>query len=616
VRFEVWAPLAKTLSVEITGPGAERKIPLDKDRSGYFRGLAGKVGAGDRYFYRLDRDGRFPDPASRFQPHGVHGPSEIVDPLDFGWTDRAWTGLPLERYVIYEIHVGAFSARGDFRSVASRLGYLRKLGVTAIELMPVAQFPGGRDWGYDGAFLFAPQDTYGGPLGLKRLINACHNAGLAVVLDVVYNHLGPEGNYLGRFGPYFTNRYTTPWGEAVNFDGPDSDHVRRFFIGNALYWISEFRVDALRLDAVHGIFDSSARPFLRELALAVHQEGARLGRLVWVTAESDRNDVRLISPPEAGGCGIDAQWNDDFQHSLHTLLTGERQGYYRDFGRLGHLAKAFREGFVYSGEYSRFRRRRHGSSSAGRPARQFIVFSQNHDQVGNRAAGDRLGRGQSFEKSKLAAGAVLLSPYVPLLFMGEEYGEEAPFPFFVDFGDPALLEAVRRGRRADLTALGWTGDFPDPGIESTFLAAKINPDRHQRGWHKTAFEFYRTLLALRKARPSLSELSRDPAGVLGLGDKILLVRRRAPRDDVICVFCFSETPLSATFSVEGVAWRKIFDSAARRWRGPGGVAARLLKPAAADPVVRLQPYSFAVYGREPRRMPPARPECEGGARVT
>jgi maltooligosyltrehalose trehalohydrolase len=616
VRFKVWAPFARTVTVEVAGPGAARLFRLRRDRFGYFRGLSPNVRVGDRYFYRLDGERRFPDPASRFQPLGVHGPSEIIDPLAFRWTDGTWAGLPLERYVVYEIHVGTFSERGDFRSVALRLGYLRELGVTAVELMPVAQFPGARDWGYDGAFPFAPQNSYGGPLGLKRLINACHKAGLAVVLDVVYNHLGPEGNYLGHFGPYFTKRYPTPWGDAVNFDGPDSDHVRRFFIDNALYWITEFRVDALRLDAIHGIFDSSARPFLRELAQAVHREAARLGRSVWVMAESDRNDVRFISPVEEGGCGLDAQWDDDFHHSLHTLLTGERQGYYRDFGRLGHLAKAFREGFVYSGEYSRYRRRRHGNSSAGRPASQFVVFSQNHDQVGNRAAGDRLCRSQPFEKVKLAAGSVILSPYVPLLFMGEEYGEEAPFPFFVDFSDPALISAVRRGRRADLAALGWTQEFPDPEAESTFLRAKISPGRHRRGRHRTSFEFYRTLLALRKERPALRELSRKAADVVELGDKALLVRRRAPGDDVICLFCFSERPFSTILKVDGGVWRKVFDSSARRWGGPGGVAPLFLKPAPAGPAVRLQPFSFVVYAGSSGRTSPARPDNKGGARVT
>jgi maltooligosyltrehalose trehalohydrolase len=363
--------------------------------------------------------------------------------------------------------VGTFTPEGTFEAIIPHLDELRELGITAVELMPVAQFPGTRNWGYDGVYPFAVQNSYGGPEGLKRLVNACHGRGIAVVLDVVYNHLGPEGNYLWDFGPYFTDRYKTPWGSAINFDGPHSDPVRRLFIENALYWVTEFRMDGLRIDAVHGILDFSAYPFLEELASAVHEKAERLNRRVYVIAESDLNDTRVIRSRELGGYGLDAQWNDDFHHALHTLLTEDQTGYYQDFGRLGDLVKAFREGFVCSGQYSSYRRRRHGNSSRDIPAGCFVVFAQNHDQVGNRMRGERLSQLVCRERMKLAAGVVFLSPFIPLLFMGEEYGETAPFPYFISHSDADLVEAVRRGRREEFAAFGWSQEPPDPQIPMT-----------------------------------------------------------------------------------------------------------------------------------------------------
>jgi len=338
----------------------------------------------------------------------------VVDP-DFRWDDHLWEGIPLQAYVLYEIHVGTFTPEGTFDAVITHLDELKELGITAIELMPNAQFSGARNWGYDGVFPFAVQSSYGGPWGLKRLVNACHQKEVAVVLDVVYNHLGPEGNYLGDFGPYFTDRYRTPWGHAINFDGPHSDEVRRFFIENALYWITEFHIDALRIDAVHAILDFSAEHFLRELASAVNKRARSLNRRVYIIAESALNDTEVIRSRKLGGHGLDAQWNDDFHHALHTLLTKEEKGYYKDFGRFKHLVKAFSDGFVYSGEYSPYRGRRHGNSSRHIPADRFVVFAQNHDQVGNRMRGERLSSLVSFEGLKLAAGTVILSPYIPLL---------------------------------------------------------------------------------------------------------------------------------------------------------------------------------------------------------
>ncbi|MBI1995456.1 MAG: malto-oligosyltrehalose trehalohydrolase, partial [Deltaproteobacteria bacterium] len=423
--FRVWAPAASSVDVIVVAP-TQRSVLLAHSADGYFSAEVENIPNGSLYHYRLNDEKDRPDPASRFQPQGVHGPSQVVDPA-FPWEDAHWLGLPLQSYILYELHVGTLTSEGTFDAIVPHLPELKDLGITAIELMPVAQFPGSRNWGYDGVQPFAVQNSYGGPQGLKRLVNACHKVGLSVVLDVVYNHLGPEGNYLADFGPYFTDRYKTPWGPALNFDGPESDHVRRYFIDNALYWINEFHFDALRLDAVHAILDHSPYTFLEQLADEVHSQAKTLNRQVFLFPESAANDSRLVRARELGGYGLDAQWNDDFHHALRGVLTGERSGYYVDYGEFRQLVKAYREGFVYSGEYSKHRRRRHGTSTQDIPAERFVVFSQNHDQVGNRMLGERLSQLVSFEALKLAASTVILSPFIPLLFMGEEYSEVAPF---------------------------------------------------------------------------------------------------------------------------------------------------------------------------------------------
>ncbi|WP_447979863.1 malto-oligosyltrehalose trehalohydrolase [Candidatus Nitrospira bockiana] len=499
VRFTVWAPHARRLEVRIIGQGDVQAL---RQEHGYFVAEAPRARPGERYLYVLDGKTARPDPASRAQSEGVHGPSMIIDPDAFRWSDEAWAGRRLDELIIYELHVGTFTRAGTFAGLIPRVAALRELGVTAIELMPVAQFPGARNWGYDGVSLYAPQSTYGGPDGLKALVNACHRHDMAVILDVVYNHLGPEGNYLDEFGPYFTDRYRTPWGRAVNYDGPDSDDVRRFIIDNALYWITEYHVDALRLDAIHGIYDFSATHILRELADAVHREGRRLSREVLLIGESDLNDVRAISPPDRGGYGLDAQWSDDFHHALHALLTGERNGYYEDFGRLSDLATAIQDGFVYAGQHSRHRRRRHGNSSRQVPPRQLVVCAQNHDQIGNRAFGDRLSTLVPWEALKVAAAAVLLAPHTPMLFMGEEYGETAPFQYFIDHADPGLVEAVRAGRRREFEAFGWT-DVPDPADPATFTRSRLREDPLDERQSRL-LAWYRGLLRLRTSLPSLS----------------------------------------------------------------------------------------------------------------
>ncbi|MFW6055122.1 MAG: malto-oligosyltrehalose trehalohydrolase, partial [Thermodesulfobacteriota bacterium] len=424
--FRVWAPYAGEMSVHFP-ERPTRTVSMQKLEQGYFEITCSSTPPGTRYSYLLPGGHHRPDPASQFQPRDVHGPSEVVDQGRFTWTDSSWLMFPKEEIIAYELHTGTFTPQGTFEAVIPRLNALQDLGVNTLNLMPVAQFPGARNWGYDGVLPFAVQNTYGGPLGLKQLVDACHCRGMAVILDVVYNHLGPEGNYLAQFGPYFTETYQTPWGEALNFDGPHSDQVRNFFIENALYWFREFHVDGLRLDAVHAILDMSAKPFLQELSEKVDDFRLQHERRVYLIPESDLNDTRLIRSRESGGFGHDAQWNDDFHHALHALLTAEDHGYYQDFGSPSHLAKSLQQGYAYTWNYSRYRQRHHGNASRDIPGDRFVVFSQNHDQVGNRMLGERLSSLVSFEALKLAAACVLLSPFLPLLFMGEEYGEEAPF---------------------------------------------------------------------------------------------------------------------------------------------------------------------------------------------
>jgi maltooligosyltrehalose trehalohydrolase len=594
-QFLVWAPLASRVEVHLVSP-EERIFPLARDAQGYHGATSEGVAPGYRYLYHLDAERERPDPASRFQPQGVYGPSQVVDP-SFPWGDRGWSGLPLEEYIIYELHVGTFSGEGTFEAVIPHLDELKALGVTAVELMPVAQFPGERNWGYDGACLFAVQDSYGGPEGLRRLVNACHRQGLAVVLDVVYNHFGPEGNYLADFGPYFTGRYQTPWGAALNFDDPFSDEVRRFFIENASYWLTEFHIDALRLDALHSILDISSYPFIAELAARFHEQAAKLKRRAYLIGESAANDARLIRAPERGGYGLDAQWNDDFHHALHVLLTGEQDGYYQDFGGLEQLVKAFREGFVYSGQYSQYRKRRHGVASGDIPAHRFVVFAQNHDQVGNRINGERLSQIVSFEGLKLAAGIVLLSPFLPLLFMGEEYGEKAPFPYFVSHSEPALIEAVRRGRREEFASFQWSGEIADPQDEATFLSARLDRSLRGEGWHGTLLEFYKELIRLRRETPALARLSKSTMEVRGLEDGLLLVRRWSEGSQAVLLFNLSREPGPVAVPMPPGRWHKRLDSAEERWRGGGSTIPEQLS-IKTEANLTLNPWSLVLFSKE------------------
>ncbi|MBI1921418.1 MAG: malto-oligosyltrehalose trehalohydrolase [Geobacter sp.] len=608
-RFRVWAPKSRTVAIRIVSGKRTGTIPLQAEEFGYFSATVEGVAAGDRYFYLLESGEARPDPASRFQPDGVHEASQVVDPMLFTWHDEGWKGFPLDEYVIYELHVGTFTREGTFDAVIPRLDYLKDLGITAVQLMPVVQFPGNRNWGYDGTYPFAPQNSYGGPEGLNRLVDACHAKGLAVVMDVVYNHLGPEGNYLAEFGHYFTDRYRTPWGDAVNLDGPYSDQVRAFFIANALYWLDEYHVDALRLDAIHGIFDFSARHFLRELAEEVHRHREALGRHNYVIAESALNDPRVVAPPEIGGHGLDAQYNDDFHHALHTLLTGENRGYYQDYGRFDQMVKSFSEGFVYSGNYSPFRKRRHGSSSSDIPPGRFVVCAQDHDQVGNRMKGDRLTALLPLEKLTLAAGLVILSPYLPLLFMGEEYGEPAPFPYFTSHSDPALVEAVQEGRKAEFASFAWQGEPPDPQDEATFLGAKIDPGLREKGEHAVVFRFYIRLLELRRTLPPLRNRDRKEIEVIGFEDeKVIVVRRRSAGDEACCIFSFSDTEQEVAVPLAEGAWEKVLDSSAREWAGRGESAPQTVAAEQNGSRVRIGPFSVVVYINNPPQSPLIRGE--------
>lgn len=563
--FRVWAPRAQAVHVHLVGPGA-RLVALAPEGDGYFAGEVDGAGPGTRYRYRLDDGDEFPDPASAHQPDGVHGPSAVIDER-FAWSDAAWRGHAREDLVIYELHVGTFTRDGTFDAIHPHLPALRELGVTAIELMPVAQFPGARNWGYDGVYPFAVQHSYGGPDGLKRLVDAAHAVGLSVLLDVVYNHLGPEGNHLAHFGPYFTDRYQTPWGQALDFDGPRSGPIRHFFVENARRWIHDFHLDGLRLDAVHSIFDASPRHVLTEIVDAVHE--AAPDRHVHAIAESDDNDARLITPVEADGLGVDAQWSDDFHHALHARLTHERIGYYQDFDGPDHLALAFEQGFVYTGQHSRFRGRVHGTPSRGIPGSRFVVCAQNHDQVGNRMLGERLGQLVGFEHQKLASAAALLAPYVPLLFMGQECGDPAPFLYFVSHSDPDLVEAVRRGRREEFAAFAWRGEAPDPQAERTFDRCILDHDLAAVHPHRALLEFHRELLRLRRSVPALALLDPARCRVSRPADDALIVERRAPGSLVLVMLAFGAAAMEMPSAHR--QWKILLDSADIRWAGPGGV---------------------------------------------
>ncbi len=574
-RFLVWAPKFDRVDLHVLAP-RDVLVPMERLDRGYWAVEVDSAPPGARYVYRFDDEREWPDPASRSQPDGVHGASEVIDPAEFDWKQPVWRAPSIEDYVIYEVHIGTFTPEGTFDAAIGQLDRLAQLGITALEIMPVAEFPGCRNWGYDGAYPYAAQSTYGGPRGLAKLVDACHQRGIAVVLDVVYNHFGPEGAYAAAIGNYLTDRYHTPWGDAMNFDGPGSDEVRRFFIESALYWLRDLHVDAFRLDAVHAIFDQSAYPFLRQFTREIHRAAREMGRVANLIAESDLNDPRMIQTPEIGGIGFDAQWSDDLHHAIHARLTGESNGYYRDFGSIDDIRRALQSGFTYTGQYSAHRDRSHGFEPALVHPFQFVVCSQNHDQVGNRANGERLTAYLDLEQLKLAAATVILSPFTPMLFMGEEYGEAAHFQYFTSHGDPALIEAVRTGRATEFRSFGWSAYVPDPHDPEIFERSKLNVEQRSHEPGKFLDAFYHELIRLRRETPALhgADFSNIEVDQMGEDGSIVVTRRSNGEDQALIVLNFADSNQVIEIPPSGRSWQVVVSSANESWGGPGGPTAK------------------------------------------
>lgn len=530
--FSVWAPRAKTIAVQI----GEKLFPMQCGDRGWWSIPVSEAGPKTDYRFVIDGGAPVPDPRSRWQPNGINGPSRLLDDASFQWTDRFWQAKPLSSATIYELHIGTFTAEGTFRSTIERLDYLADLGITHVELMPVNEFSGRWGWGYDGVDLYAPHHNYGEPDDLKALVNACHARGLAVLLDVVYNHFGPAGNYLDQFAPYFTDAYNTPWGPAVNLDHAGSYEARRFFTDNALMWLRDYHIDGLRLDAIHAFFDRSAYHFLEFLSCEVAALSSLLGRHFVLIAESDLNDPQIVRPREAGGFGINAQWSDDFHHALHTVITGEQKGYYEEFGSIAQLAKSLQDVFVYDGCYSPHRDRFHGRPVQDLSAHHFLGYSQNHDQVGNRAQGERLSQLVSEGKQKIAAALVLTSPFVPMLFEGEEFSASTPFQYFTQHEDMDLGRKVSEGRRSEFKAFGWSPeDVPDPQDERTFKRSKLNWEEVSREPHSSMLRWYQDLIKLRRSTGDLTDGRLDQVEVAFNEDEQWLVLKRGSIE-VACNF--------------------------------------------------------------------------------
>ena len=503
-RFDLWAPFAKSVSVSANG----KKFPMAHvGERGWWQVEVADAGPGTEYGYLIDEDPTsYPDPRSQQQPLGVHGLSRVYDQHAFQWTDAKFQAKPLPSAIVYELHIGTFTTNGTLDSAIERLDHLVDLGITHLELMPVASFSGDFGWGYDGVALFSVHQPYGGPDALKRFVNAAHERGLAVLLDVVYNHFGPVGNYTGKFGPYLNDAHKTPWGGAVNLEGAGSFEVRRFFCDNALMWMRDYHIDGLRLDAVHAFVDRSAIHFLEQLSTEVEALGAALSRRLVLIAESDLNDPRIVIPRETGGLGMDAQWSDDFHHALFTVLNREPEaGYYSDFGKLCHLAKALEQTFVYDGIYSNYRHRVHGRPATHVSQHRFLGFIQNHDQIGNRATGERISQVVGLDRAKIAAALVLTSPFVPMLFQGEEWAATSPFLYFANHEDPAMARAVSEGRKHEFEAFGWKPEsIPDPESRDTFVRSTLNWNEVSQREHADMLAWHRDLIRLRRTTPCLN----------------------------------------------------------------------------------------------------------------
>ncbi len=585
-EFIIWSPLKEELAVHLVLP-EEKLLPMTKQEKGYWYLKADNIKPGTLYYYRLEDASDKPDPASHFQPQGVHQASEVIDHGNINWQDSQWAGVSLDNMIIYELHVGTFTDEGTFKAIIPRLSNLAELGVNALEIMPVAQFPGDRNWGYDGVYPYAVQNSYGRPEDLKQLVDAAHQQGIAVILDVVYNHFGPEGNYVADYAPYFTETYKTPWGSAINFDDAYSDGVRNYFIENALYWLENYHLDGLRLDAIHAIYDLGAKHILQEMAEKVEELSQKVGRKFYLIAESDLNDVRVIRPKELGGYGVDAQWSDDFHHSLRTVLTEESRGYYADFGSCEQLAKAYQNTFVYDWQYSPFRKRYHGNAASDRQGHQFVVCSQNHDQIGNQMLGERLSDLVDFESVKLATGALLLAPYIPLLFMGQEYGEESPFLYFVSHGDPDLVEAVREGRKKEFTDFHLEGEYIDPQSLEDW-------GKKTAGKHRVLWQLYRELIQLRRTIPALKKLDKQNLTATAIeSDRLILLHRWQNNSQVFSILNFNQQDVNLKIDFPPGKWQKILDSAEPKWMGSSSSLPEQITRKEAE--LSIKSRSFAIY---------------------
>ena len=560
-EFVVWAPFRK-LSLQLLTP-KEQIFQMEKDEKGFWRATIENIQHEVCYRYILDSSLIRPDPASHFQPYGIYNASQTVNHVLFNWNDSDWKGIDLSSMIIYELHVGTFTAEGNFEAIIPRLEELRSIGINSIELMPIAQFPGERNWGYDGVFPFAVQNSYGGPIGLKKLVNECHKKGLAVILDVVYNHLGPVGNYLSDFGPYFTDKYKTPWGNAINYDGQYSDLVRNYFIENALHWFRNYHIDSLRLDAVHTIYDKSAKPFLKELAMCVRDYSKEQGRDFYLIAENDLRNSGMIQPAALTDYGINAQWCDDLHHCLHAILTGEHIGFYADFDSEQKLVQCMKNGYISLNRKTQL-------ESENFNDMQFVVYCQNHDQIGNRIYGERLSSLISFEALKLAAGIVILSPFIPLLFMGEEFAADSPFLYFANYSNHYLTEAVKKGRLEEFKKIGLIGTQSDPFEIETFISSKLKWESRTSGNHKIMLKFYKHLLQLRTLLPVLSNLDRSCMDVDIIDNtNVIVMRRWADEHSVLIMLNFNKMDITFKLYAPPGRWWKILDSADILFGGPG-----------------------------------------------
>ncbi|MCE7068496.1 malto-oligosyltrehalose trehalohydrolase [Dyadobacter sp. CY326] len=584
----VWAPEAE--QVKLVLQKDQSRIPLEKGNLGFWTLQTDALKPGDLYEFTVKEE-LLPDPATLSQPQGVHGPSCAYNLNQFAWTDNSWANHSLKDYIIYELHTGTFTADGTFASMEEKLDYLVDLGVNAIEIMPVSQFAGPGNWGYDGVFPYCVQDSYGGPKALQQLVNACHEKGLAVILDVVYNHIGPEGNVLSQYGPYFTEKYNTPWGNAINFDDAWCDGVRQYFSENVLMWFRDFHIDALRMDAVHAIKDMSPVHILQEMRMKVDALLAETGKKHFLIVEMDLNDTRFIKPLTEGGYGMDGQWIDEFHHALRVSSGQEKSGYYSDFEPITSLAKSYKDAYVFDGLYSDHRKRKFGVKADGRPGEQFVVFSQNHDHVGNRMLGERTSQLVSFEMQKLLAGAVFVSPYLPMLFMGEEYSEPNPFMYFVSHTDPELAEAVRKGRKREFAAFHLEGEAPDPMSEETFGNSKLQWELVDLGPHQVMLQYYKKLIALRKQESTLHNADREAIAVeADEANETIVVRRWSNKQEVVAILNFAKSDREFTLPEGQNAWRKLIASSDALWNGAGNVP-----DSVANNAISVPAESFALF---------------------